>query len=86
MTFPSHKNAYEIESKYYQMRVSSFLEKDNHQIGAVVEYTPCFVEEKNLPQNETIIGSLAGLDDHISFDALGAEECFFSQSLDDNVP
>ena len=80
MTFPSHRNAYEIESKYYQMRISSFLEKkDNHWIGAVVEYTQCFVEEKDLPQNETIIGSLAGLDDHISFDA---EEYFFSQSLD----
>lgn len=84
MTFPSHRNAYEIESKYYQMRISSFLEKkDNHWIGAVVEYTQCFVEEKDLPQNETIIGSLA---DNISFDVLGAEEYFFSQSLDDNVP
>lgn len=41
-----------------------------------MEYTPCFVEEKDLPQNETIIGSLAGLDDHLSFDALGAEEYF----------
>lgn len=86
LTFPSHKNAYEIESKYYQMRVSSFLEKDNHQIGAVVEYMPCFLEEKNLPQNETIIGSLAGLDDHISFDALGAEEyCFFGKAEDFSI-
>ena len=71
LTFPSHKNAYEIGCKYYQFVVSSFLEKETGKVGAVVEYTSSLSDEKEL------------LDEQLSFDALGAEEyCFFEKSED----
>ena len=83
MTFPSHKNAYEIGCKYYQFVVSSFLEKETGKVGAVVEYTSSLSDEKELPQKDTNIGNLFGLDEQLSFDALGAEEyCFFGKSED----
>ena len=83
LSFPSHKNAYEIGCKYYQFVVSSFLEKETCKVGAVVEYTSSLSDEKELPQKDTNIGDLFGLDDQLSFDALGAEEyCFFGKSED----
>lgn len=83
LTFPSHKNAYEIGCKYYQFVVSSFLEKETSKVGAVVEYTSSLSDEKELPQKDTNIGNLFGLDEQLSFDALGAEEyCFFEKSED----
>lgn len=50
LTFPSHKNAYEIGCKYYQFVVSSFLEKETGKIGAVVEYMSSWSNENELPQ------------------------------------
>ena len=86
LSFPSHKNAYEIGCKYYQFVVSSFLEKETCKVGAVVEYTSSLSDEKELPQKETNIGNLFGLDDQLSFDALGAEEyCFFGKSEDFSI-
>ena len=86
LTFPSHKNAYEIGCKYYQFVVSSFLEKETSKVGAVVEYTSSLSDEKELPQKDTNIGDLFGLDDQLSFDALGAEEyCFFGKSEDFSI-
>lgn len=83
LTFPSHKKAYEIGCKYYQFVVSSFLEKETGKVGAVVEYTSSLSDEKELPQKDTNIGNLFGLDEQLSFDALGAEEyCFFEKSED----
>lgn len=83
LTFPSHKNAYEIGCKYYQFLVSSFLEEETSMIGAVVEYTSSLPDEKGLSQKDTNIGALFGLDEQLSFDALGAEEyCFFGKSED----
>lgn len=86
LSFPSHKNAYEIGCKYYQFVVSSFLEKETCKVGAVVEYTSSLSDEKELPQKDTNIGDLFGLDDQLSFDALGAEEyCFFGKSEDFSI-
>ena len=86
LSFPSHKNAYEIGCKYYQFVVSSFLEKETCKVGAVVEYTSSLSDEKELPQKDTNIGNLFGLDDQLSFDALGAEEyCFFGKSEDFSI-
>ena len=83
LSFPSHKNAYEIGCKYYQFVVSSFLEKETCKVGAVVEYTSSLSNENELPQKDTNIGNLFGLDEQLSFDALGAEEyCFFEKSED----
>lgn len=85
-SFPSHKNAYEIGCKYYQFVVSSFLEKETCKVGAVVEYTSSLSDEKELPRKDTNIGELFGLDDQLSFDALGAEEyCFFGKSEDFSI-
>ena len=86
LSFPSHKNAYEIGCKYYQFVVSSFLEKETCKVGAVVEYTSSLSDEKELPQKDTNIGNLFGLDEQLSFDALGAEEyCFFGKSEDFSI-
>lgn len=86
LSFPSHKNAYEIGCKYYQFVVSSFLEKETCKVGAVVEYTSSLSDEKELPQKDTNIGDLFGLDDQLSFDALGAEKyCFFGKSEDFSI-
>lgn len=83
LTFPSHKNAYEIGCKYYQFMVSSFLEVENSKIGAIVEYSSSLPNIKDLPQKDINIGSLFGLDEQLSFNALGAEEfCFFGKSED----
>ena len=68
LTFPSHKNAYEIGCKYYQFVVSSFLEKETGKVGAVVEYTSSLSDEKELPQKDTNIGNLFALDEQLSFD------------------
>ena len=63
--------------------VSSFLEKETGKVEAVVEYTSSLSDEKELPQKDTNIGNLFGLDEQLSFDALGAEEyCFFEKSED----
>ena len=86
LSFPSHKNAYEIGCKYYQFVVSSFLEKETSKVGAVVEYTSSLSNENELPQKDTNIGNLFGLDEQLSFDALGAEEyCFFGKSEDFSI-
>lgn len=83
LSFPSHKNAYEIGCKYYQFVVSSFLEKETCKIGAVVEYTSSLSNENELPQKDTNIGNLFGLDEQLSFDALGAEEFYFFGKTED---
>ncbi len=83
MIFPSHKNAYEIGCKYYQFVVSSFLENKTDKIGAIVEYAASLSDEKELPQKDTNIGNLFGLDEQLSFDALGAEEFYFSGKSED---
>ena len=69
--------------KYYQFMVSSFLEEETSKIGAIVEYASALPDIKELPQKDTNIGTLFGLDEQLSFDALGAEEyCFFGKSED----
>ena len=81
LTFPSHKNAYEIGCKYYQFVVSSFLEKETGKVGAVVEYTSSLSDEKELPQKDTNIGNLFGLDEQFRLMLLEQKNIVFSKRV-----